>query len=64
MQHYSLAEMLEFYEHKYHDGNLFLVLKSLTYFEDADTDLDLHLLKPAPWETVKSSIEKAARTIQ
>lgn len=41
-----------------------LVLKSLTYFEDADTDLDLKLLQPAPWKKVKSAIEKAARTIK
>ena len=64
MQHFSLSEMLDFYQKKYHDGNLFLVMKSLTYFDDADSDLDLQLLKSATWEQVKSTIEKAARTVQ
>jgi hypothetical protein len=33
--------ILEFYNKKYEDGSEFLVMKSLTYFDDADLDADL-----------------------
>jgi len=33
---FSLKEMLDFYMKKYPDGSQFLVLKSLTYFKDAE----------------------------
>jgi len=58
MQHFSLREMLEFYQQKYPDGNPFLILKSLTYFEDAEEENDLNLLIKADWGKVKSTIEK------
>jgi hypothetical protein len=39
------------------DGSVFLVLKSLSYFEDADQDEELMLLSPVKWEFVKSKIQ-------
>jgi len=54
--YFSLAEMFEFYNKKYPDGSDFLVLKSLTYFEDAEKDQLPVLLKNTSWETVKSKI--------
>ena len=36
LQEFSLAEIFSFYEQKFNDGSIFLVQKSLTYFEDAD----------------------------
>ena len=32
----SMREMLDFYLQKYFDGSVFMVQKSLTYFDDAD----------------------------
>ena len=34
--YFTLKEMLTFYDKKYTDGSVMLVLRSLTYFDDAD----------------------------
>ncbi len=56
LQHFSFAEMMSFYTQKYDDGSEFMVLKSLTYFADADSDPSPKMLKPMNWEQVKESI--------
>jgi hypothetical protein len=53
---YSLEQMLDFYSQKYHDGSTFLVLKSLAYFIDADSDENPVMLKSMNWEKVKEFI--------
>ena len=58
LQYYSLKEILDFYNKKYHDGSVFLVLKSLSYFEDAEKDDTLIMLRPIKWEDVKTFIKK------
>ena len=59
LKYISLADMLKLYESKYKDGSLFMVLKSLIYFDDADEDIMPALLRPVAWDTVKDSILKA-----
>ncbi len=59
LQEIPLAKMLRLYEKKYKDGSLFLVLKSLVYFEDAEKDAMPHLLKKVPWNTIKKTILNA-----
>lgn len=59
LQHYSLADLIQLYEQKYHDGSVFLVLKSLVYFDDADAEITPHLLREYSWEEVKLHIKKA-----
>jgi len=54
LQHFSLSEMLIFYNEKYYDGSTFLVLKSLTYFEDAEKEELPKMIKQVKWENVKS----------
>lgn len=56
LQQFSLKEMLTLYNRKYADGSTFLVLKSLSYFEDAETDPCPFMLINTDWETVKNSI--------
>ena len=58
LQNFSLAEMIAFYNLKYTDGSEFLVLKSLSYFEDADADAEPVMLKHILWANIKSSIIK------
>jgi len=58
LQTFSLNEMLAFYNQKYHDGSEFLVLKSLSYFEDADKDEDPLMLDKFDWNKMKVSIKK------
>lgn len=56
LQEFSLQEMLLFYNEKYHDGSSFLVLKSLTYFEDAEIDPQPFMLKTTDWKQIKRTI--------
>ena len=59
LKHYSLKRLLEFYENKYTDGSTFLVIKSLTYFEDAESDEMPVLTKPVSWEEIKQTVRNA-----
>ncbi len=56
LKKYSLREMLDFYRQKYFDGSEYLVLKSLTYFDDAEKDNGLEMLVDISWEKVKKRI--------
>jgi len=56
LQEYNLQEMLSFYNEKYNDGSSFLVLKSLTYFDDAEIDPQPFMLKKADWKQIKQII--------
>lgn len=56
LKKYSLEELLHFYDQKYSDGSEFLVLKSLIYFEDAESDPDPVMLIPVSWSKVKKRI--------
>lgn len=58
LQYFSLKQMLEFYSRKYYDGSEFLVLKSLTYFADADQEPDPVMLYKMDWEDIKAGIVK------
>lgn len=53
---FSLGEMLSFYDQKYNDGSLFMVQKSLTYFEDADLQQQPQIFQNFDWETCKQKI--------
>ncbi len=56
LSYYSLEQMLGFYLRKYTDGSEFMVIKSLTYFEDAEIEESPVLIKTIKWEKVKSTI--------
>jgi len=56
LKHFRLKQMLDFYLQKYPDGSEFIVLKSLSYFDDAEEDESPVMLKPAKWGTVKKII--------
>jgi hypothetical protein len=50
-----LAEILEWFDEKYRGVpyERYHVLKSLIYFDDADAEPDLDLLRPLEWDDVK-----------
>ena len=58
LKQFSLKEMLQHYKNKYADGSEFLVLKSLTYFEDADPEQEPVMLKNISWLAVKDTVLK------
>lgn len=55
---FSLVEMLSFYKQKYDDGSVFMVQKSLTYFEDADEQQQQQMFLDFDWEACKQKIIK------
>lgn len=64
LQTYTLRHLFDAYNAKYRDGSEFLVLKRVTYFEDAEEDdvpavFDTSL----SWELVKKTIEKEAKKL-
>lgn len=56
LRYFTLSEMLAFYEEKYADGSTFLVLRSLSYFDDAEEDPMPRMLSKVTWKNVKSTI--------
>jgi hypothetical protein len=56
LKEFNLEQMLQFYLRKFPEGTLFLVLKSLLYFGDAEKDIDPILFRPLSWKKVKERI--------
>ena len=54
---FPLQKILDFYLEKYPDGSLFIALKSLTYFEDAEQDPMPFMLQEVEWPSVKETIK-------
>ncbi|MCL2649567.1 MAG: nucleotidyl transferase AbiEii/AbiGii toxin family protein [Candidatus Azobacteroides sp.] len=59
LQHFSLKQMLKFYEMKYTKGSPFNVMRSLSYFEDAEEELMPKMFVPVEWENIKLTIKTA-----
>jgi predicted nucleotidyltransferase component of viral defense system len=53
---FSLNQILDFYKKKYIDGSEFLVIKSLSYFADADAQPQPKMYKDFDWEICKQKI--------
>ncbi len=56
MKEFSMKQMINFYNQKYKDGSEFLLLKSLTYFEDANSQPQPKMFKDFNWENCKQKI--------
>ncbi len=56
LEDFSLSEMLDFFAYKYKDIDPFLVIKSLSYFEDAEKYPMPKMIKPATWDDIKNQI--------
>ncbi len=59
LKHFSLKEILDLYSEKYDDGSMFVALKSIAYFEDAESDPMPYMLDDISWEDVKFFIKSA-----
>jgi len=58
LKRYTFEELLSFYNNKYHDGATFLVLRSLVYFDDANSELMPKMFKSVSWDVVKRDISE------
>jgi hypothetical protein len=65
LEKYSLPELLEIFEKKFAaiKFNRIHILKSLSYFEDAENEPMPIMLKPVSWEDVKKKIVAEANQI-
>ena len=61
LQHFSLKQLLELYEKKYPQNNLFFVIRSLSYFNDAEQDPMPEMFVDISWEEMKSTIQNAIK---
>jgi len=59
---FSLKDMLNFYTKKYNVVNYQHVLKSLSYFEDAESEMNPMCLKKQNWTTVKKKVSTSVRS--
>jgi predicted nucleotidyltransferase component of viral defense system len=62
LQHYSLNQMMEFYYQRYPQNSAMMVLKSMTYFIEADEEEDPRCFRKHKWETIKKEIIKKTNT--
>ena len=56
LQQFTMREIIQFYKDKITDGNQWLAVRSLTYFNDADRQPNPKLFSNLSWEQMKSSI--------
>jgi predicted nucleotidyltransferase component of viral defense system len=63
LEKYDLKEMLDLYKRKYATENLFHLLKSLTFFDDAENDPEPILLKKVNWKKVKQRVVDEVKKI-
>ena len=63
MKEMSLNKILDLYDKKYPDGSRFIAIKSLTYFEDAESDPMPYMFSDITWEEVKVSIIDEVRKL-
>lgn len=59
LKQYSLHEVVGFFSQLLPNVDLFHILKSLTYFDDAEPDADPKMLEKVSWKDVKRSISEA-----
>ena len=60
LKQYSLDEMVTFFRRKFPNIEPFMVLRSLTWFEDAEENPTPEIYHDIEWEEIKETINKAA----
>jgi hypothetical protein len=61
LKHFCLDELMQLYCLKYKEGTPYLVLKSLTYFEDAENDESPKMFDNVKWDHIKTKINTVVR---
>lgn len=64
LQHYSLTEIMGFYEQKYPEFSEYRALLSMTYFEDAEMQDMPKMFIETSWDKIKSTIIQAVKVYQ
>ncbi len=58
LKHFTLKEILGLYCDKYPEGSIFIVLKSMAYFDDAESDPMPYMFDDVQWTEIKEYISK------
>jgi hypothetical protein len=66
LENYSLAELFDMFEKKYSDikYNKLHILKSLAFFEDAESDPMPEMIKKMKWEEMKKDISRKIKSFR
>ena len=64
LQHYSLDEILGFYQEKYPEHSVFRALMSLSYFDDAEKQMMPKMFSKVSWDEMKAYIIKEVEKIK
>lgn len=64
LKHFSLQQILDLYMQKYPDGSLFIAIKSLAYFDDAESNPMPYMFDNISWSEIKSTIRSAVKGLQ
>ncbi|MBI5183199.1 MAG: nucleotidyl transferase AbiEii/AbiGii toxin family protein [Nitrospinae bacterium] len=59
----SLEEYLKLYARKFSTRDIGHILRSLVYFEDAESEPDIWMIRPLIWEELKADMERFVREI-
>ena len=63
LKHFSLPKLLGFFAEKYPNSDIGYVVRSLTYFEDAETQANPLSLNEMDWESVKQHMVESVRRL-
>ena len=63
LQHYSLNQILQFYQRKYPENSVFRALMSLTYFDDAEQQDMPTMFSDKTWTEMKQYIVNQVKNI-
>jgi len=63
LQYFPLSEQVELFKEKYPQATLLMVLKSLSYFEDAEKEKPPKMIKQMKWENLKDTLRKEINKI-
>ncbi len=64
IQYWPLPQLLDWYDQKFHHSTLFHIIKSLTYFDDAEDQADPVVFDhELDWEQVKSTLNAEVRKL-
>lgn len=63
LKHFTLGDLLDDYSRKFSHHDPFMVVKSLTWFEDAEQNPDPELLLGQSWDQVKADICMVVRSL-
>lgn len=61
LNHFTLNDMLDFFSIKFPDMEQFMVLKSLSWFDDAEDEPEIETLKEVSWTKVKEKVLDALK---